>query len=195
MEACVCVRVCCRVSQTHCHLSCHSWNFHTRVHDRPKMQKQVGFKRRLEPWQKRVEFKRQLERCHLVHDTHYAKPVQKVPPDVYKRACGKGRAPTRREFTDEEKNRKLKRCQETALRCETKSATEGCMLLLDRLRQHALDDWVATGCAAQKEDAQRQQGQPEPDGLDLGIEWWVVTAPAPSVPERERVVDQISCEI
>ena len=120
---------------------------------------------------KRVGFKRRLERCHWVEDTHYAKPIQKAPPEAYKRACGKGRAPTRREFTDEEKDRKLQKCHETAKRCEAKNAAEGCMLLLDRLDYHAHDDWVATGLAAQKEDAQRQQGQPEPDGLVLGIEW------------------------
>ena len=69
------------------------------------------------------------------------------------------------------KDRKLQKCHKTAKRCEAKNAAEGCMLLLDRLDCHAHDDWVATGLAAQKEDAQRQAGKPEPDGLVLGIEW------------------------
>jgi len=143
-------------------------------------QSQLGCKRRLElkrpQPKKRVTFKRQLEQCHWLDDTHYATPAKKVPREAYKpnkkkRDDGDGqpRETTRREFTDEEKMRKLERSQETAEQCATKDTAEGCLLLLDRLRQHAIDIWVPTAFAALNEDVQRQEGKPEPDGLVLGL--------------------------
>ena len=107
-------------------------------------------------------------------DTYYAKPVKKVPREVYKPkkpAEQKGRPSphTRRKFTDEEKTRKLERSQNTAEQCASNDTAEGCLLLLDRLRQHAIDLWVSTAFAALNEDAQRKEGKPEPDGLVLGL--------------------------
>lgn len=136
-------------------------------------QPRVGCKRRLELGrpqpQKRVAFKRQLELYHWLDDTYYAKPAKKVTREVYKRACGKSREPTRREFTNKEKKHKLKMSQEIAKQCATEDTSESCLLLLDRLRQNATDLWVKTAFAALNEDAQRKEGKSEPDGLVLGL--------------------------
>lgn len=143
---------------------------------------QVGCKRRLELGhpqpQKRVVFKRKLELYHWLDDTHYATPAKKVPREAYKPKKpkkpddqkGQPSPPTRREFTDEEKKHKLERSQDTAEECATNDTAEGCLLLLDRLRQHAIDLWVTTAYAALTEDVQRREGEPEPDGLVLGID-------------------------
>lgn len=145
-------------------------------------QPQVGCKRRLELGrpqpQKRVAFKRKLELCHLLDDTHYATPDKKVPREAYKPKKpkkpndqkGQPSPPTRREFTDKEKKHKLQKSQDAAKQCATTDTAEGCLLLLDRLRQHAIDLWVETALAALTEDVQRREGEPEPNGLVLGID-------------------------
>tara|TARA_X000001036_G_C20154959_1_gene592988 strand:- start:53 stop:436 length:384 start_codon:yes stop_codon:yes gene_type:complete len=122
---------------------------------------------------KRVEFKRKLKRCHLVERTYYATP-QRVHPDAWEAVRSKSRAePTRREFSEEEKLHKLQRCWSTAKGCEAKDTAEGCMLLLDRLnRTESKMEWILTGVAAQQEDALRKAGKPEPDGIEVGVEWW-----------------------
>ena len=123
---------------------------------------------------KRVEFKRRLKRCHTVERTYYETPEQ-VHPDAWKAVRTKSRAaPTRREFSKEEKFHKLQKCWSVAKGCEAKDTAEGCMLLLDRLnRPETKMEWMLTGIAAQQEDMLRKAGKlVEPDGLEVGTEWW-----------------------
>ena len=77
-------------------------------------------------------------------------------------------------FTEEDKARKLKHCHKRAKRCAKIAETFGCMQLLAKWKDipEAELDLKLTAMDARLEDAMREEGMPEPDGLALGDDWW-----------------------